>query len=51
MIIYCSHYSANFYQREFIMSMVISHQLTRRIYVEASSATENAIDVVYSWQF
>ena len=27
------------------------YQLTRRIYVEASSATENAIDVVYSWQF
>ncbi|MGO3896952.1 MAG: translocation/assembly module TamB domain-containing protein, partial [Psychrobacter sp.] len=27
------------------------YQLTRRIYVEASSATENAIDVVYSWRF
>ena len=32
-------------------SLSIRYQLTRRIYVEASSAAENAVDVVYSWQF
>ncbi|MEN8624524.1 translocation/assembly module TamB domain-containing protein [Psychrobacter proteolyticus] len=32
-------------------SLSVRYQLTRRIYVEASSAAENAVDVVYSWQF
>ena len=32
-------------------SLSIRYQLTRRIYVEATSAAENAVDVVYSWQF
>lgn len=32
-------------------SLSIRYQLTRRIYVEATSAVENAVDVVYSWQF
>jgi translocation and assembly module TamB len=32
-------------------SLSIRYQLTRRIYVEASAAAENAVDVVYSWQF
>ena len=32
-------------------SLSIRYQLTRRIYIEATSATENAVDVVYSWQF
>ncbi|HSP84174.1 MAG TPA: translocation/assembly module TamB domain-containing protein [Psychrobacter sp.] len=32
-------------------SLSIRYQLTRRIYVEASTAAENAVDVVYSWQF
>lgn len=32
-------------------SLSIRYQLTRRIYIEATSAAENAIDVVYSWQF
>lgn len=27
------------------------YQLTRRVYVEATSAVENLIDVVYSWRF
>lgn len=32
-------------------SLSIRYQLTRRVYVEATSAVENAVDVVYSWQF
>ncbi|MBF4488848.1 translocation/assembly module TamB domain-containing protein [Psychrobacter sp. N25K4-3-2] len=32
-------------------SLSVRYQLTRRIYVEATSAAENAVDVVYSWQF
>lgn len=32
-------------------SLSIRYQLTRRIYIEATSAAENAVDVVYSWQF
>ena len=32
-------------------SLSIRYQLTRRIYVEATSAAESAVDVVYSWQF
>ncbi len=32
-------------------SLSIRYQLTRRIYVESTSAAENAVDVVYSWQF
>ncbi len=32
-------------------SLSIRYQLTRRIYVEATSAAENAVDVVYSWKF
>ena len=32
-------------------SLSIRYQLTRRVYVEATSAAENAVDVVYSWQF
>ncbi len=32
-------------------SLSVRYQLTRRIYVEATSAAENAADVVYSWQF
>ncbi len=32
-------------------SLSIRYQLTRRIYIEATSAAENAADVVYSWQF
>ena len=32
-------------------SLSIRYQLTRRIYVEATSAVENAVDVVYSLQF
>lgn len=32
-------------------SLSIRYQLTRRIYVEATSAAENVVDVVYSWQF
>ncbi|WP_352287313.1 translocation/assembly module TamB domain-containing protein [Psychrobacter sp. GW64-MNA-CIBAN-0177] len=32
-------------------SLSTRYQLTRRIYVEATSAAENAVDVVYSWQF
>lgn len=32
-------------------SLSVRYQLTRRTYVEASSAAENAVDVVYSWQF
>ena len=32
-------------------SLSIRYQLTRRIYVEATSAAENAVDVVYSLQF
>ena len=32
-------------------SLSIRYQLTRRIYIEATSAAENAIDVVYSLQF
>ncbi|MGP4951521.1 translocation/assembly module TamB domain-containing protein [Psychrobacter sp. T6-1] len=32
-------------------SLSARYQLTRRIYVEATSAAENAVDVVYSWQF
>lgn len=32
-------------------SLSVRYQLTHRIYVEASSAAENAVDVVYSWQF
>ncbi len=32
-------------------SLSVRYQLTRRIYVEATSAVENVVDVVYSWQF
>ncbi|WP_201548331.1 translocation/assembly module TamB domain-containing protein [Psychrobacter fjordensis] len=32
-------------------SLSVRYQLTRRIYVEASAAAENAVDEVYSWQF
>lgn len=32
-------------------SLSIRYQLTRRIYVEAVSAAENVVNVVYSWQF
>ena len=32
-------------------SLSIRYQLTRRIYVEATSAAESAVDMVYSWQF
>ena len=32
-------------------SLSVRYQLTRRIYVEATSAADNAVDVVYSWQF
>lgn len=32
-------------------SLSIRYQLTRRVYVEATSAAENVVDVVYSWQF
>lgn len=32
-------------------SLSVRYQLTRRVYVEATSAAENAVDVVYSWQF
>jgi len=32
-------------------SLSIRYQLTRRVYVEATSAVENVVDVVYSWQF
>ena len=32
-------------------SLSVRYQLTRRIYVEAASAAENTVDVVYSWQF
>ena len=32
-------------------SLSIRYQLTRRIYIEATSAAENAVDVVYSLQF
>ncbi|WP_201585217.1 translocation/assembly module TamB domain-containing protein [Psychrobacter jeotgali] len=32
-------------------SLSIRYQLTRRLYIEATSAAENAADVVYSWQF
>lgn len=32
-------------------SLSMRYQLTRRVYVEASSATEKVIDVVYRWQF
>ncbi|GAA0320923.1 translocation/assembly module TamB domain-containing protein [Psychrobacter aestuarii] len=32
-------------------SLSIRYQLTRRIYIEAASAAENTVDVVYSWQF
>lgn len=32
-------------------SLSARYQLTRRIYIEASAAAENAVDVVYSWQF
>jgi translocation and assembly module TamB len=32
-------------------SLSVRYQLTRRVYLEATSAAENAVDVVYSWQF
>ena len=32
-------------------SLSLRYQLTRRIYVEATSAAENAVDVVYSFNF
>ncbi|WP_131667241.1 translocation/assembly module TamB domain-containing protein [Psychrobacter pygoscelis] len=32
-------------------SLSVRYQLTRRVYVEATSAAENVVDVVYSWQF
>ncbi len=32
-------------------SLSARYQLTRRVYVEATSAIENAVDIVYSWQF
>ena len=32
-------------------SLSVRYQLTRRVYLEATSAAENAADVVYSWQF
>lgn len=32
-------------------SLSARYQLTRRVYVEATSAVENAVDVVYSWKF
>lgn len=32
-------------------SLSVRYQLTRRVYVEATSAAENAVDIVYSWQF
>lgn len=32
-------------------SLSVRYQLTRRIYIEAASAAENTVDVVYSWQF
>ncbi|MDO5768188.1 MAG: translocation/assembly module TamB domain-containing protein [Psychrobacter sp.] len=32
-------------------SLSVRYQLTKRVYVEATSAAENVVDVVYSWQF
>lgn len=32
-------------------SLSVRYQLTRRIYIEATSAAENIVDVVYRWQF
>lgn len=32
-------------------SLSMRYQLTRRVYVEATSATENLIDVIYRWKF
>lgn len=32
-------------------SLSMRYQLTRRIYIEATQATENVIDVIYRWKF
>lgn len=32
-------------------SLSMRYQLTRRVYVEATSATENLVDVIYRWKF
>ncbi|MFC0819653.1 translocation/assembly module TamB domain-containing protein [Moraxella marmotae] len=32
-------------------SLSLRYQLTRRVYIEATSATENMVDVIYRWKF
>ncbi len=32
-------------------SLSMRYQLTRRVYIEATSATENMVDVIYRWKF
>lgn len=32
-------------------SLSMRYQLTRRVYIEATSATENLVDVIYRWKF
>ncbi|UNU73514.1 translocation/assembly module TamB domain-containing protein [Moraxella nasovis] len=42
-------YGVGVFNADSVLSM--RYQLTRRIYVEATSATENTVDVIYRWKF
>ena len=42
-------YGVGVFNAESTLSM--RYQLTRRVYIEATSAAENMVDVIYRWKF